>query len=168
MKTQKRLITSSLFVVSAILVTACVGARQGTLDEISAAVGGKQVFNEAFLDYPGPSEQWAGPARFILHVTAKDKDADVQIPAQWHPVTTVTHRTLASTMTGDQARAKLTELAAAMTEDNSVYAGCSYPIRVRLVRPDGSVLDKEGCREQSKWSKTASETVDYFITNGLK
>jgi hypothetical protein len=71
-------------------------------------------------------------------------------------------------MTGDQAREKLSNLATAMAEDSSTYQGCMYPIRVRLIRADGSVLDKEGCREQSKWSKTASETVDYFIANGVK
>jgi hypothetical protein len=145
----------------------CVGARQGTLDEISAAAG-NQNFTEAFIDYPGPSEQWAGPARFILHVTAKEKDVDVKVPAQWHPVFPASHRAIASQMTGEQARGKLSNLAVAMNEDTSSYAGCMYPIRVRLIRADGSVMDKEGCREQSKWSKTASETVDFFIANGLK
>jgi hypothetical protein len=158
-------------VVATLLLVAgsgCVGAHQSTFDEISNALGGGKNFTEAFIDYPGPAEQWAGPARFTLHVTTKDTQVSVVIPAQWHPVITPGHRTVASTMTGDQAREKLTDLATAMAEDSSVYQGCMYPIRVRMIRSDGSVLDKEGCREQSKWSKTASETVDYFIANGVK
>jgi hypothetical protein len=151
-----------------VIGSGCVGAHQSTFDEISNALGGSKNFTEAFIDYPGPAEQWAGPARFTLHVTTKDTQVSVVIPAQWHPVMTPGRRAVASTMTGDQAREKLSDLATAMAEDSSAYQGCMYPIRVRLIRSDGSVLDKEGCREQSKWSKTASETVDYFIANGVK
>jgi len=147
-------------------ISGCVGARNSTLDEIAGVFGGgdKAVYTEAFLDYPGPADQWAGPAHFILHVTAKDKVADVQIPAQWHPVAS-DHRAPASALTGEEARAKLSELANSMRDDSGEYRGCMYPIRVRLVRADGNVLDKMGCRDQSKWSKTASETVDFFFSH---
>jgi hypothetical protein len=147
------------------IASGCVNGRNSTLDEIAGIFGAdKAVYTEAFLDYPGPADQWAGPAHFILHVTAKDKVADVQVPAQWHPVAS-DHRAPASALTGEEARTKLSDLANAMHEDGGDYHGCMYPIRVRLIRADGNVLDKMGCRDQSKWSKTASETVDFFVSH---
>jgi hypothetical protein len=150
------------------LGTGCVGAHQGTLDEIAGALGQQEPYTEAFIDYPGPSDRWAGPARFILHVTAKDKAVDVKLPAQWHPVPSNDHRAPAAVLTGDQARDKLANLATAMQEDSSSFRGCMYPIRVRLVRADGEILDKTGCRDQSRWAKTASETVDFFVAHAGK
>lgn len=156
------------WVVSVIAVgvaSGCVNGRNSTLDEIAGVFSSdKAVYTEAFLDYPGPADQWAGPAHFILHVTAKDKVAEVQIPAQWYPVAS-DHRAPASALTGEEARAKLSDLAASMRDDSGDYHGCLYPIRVRLIRADGNVLDKMGCRDQSRWSKTASETVDFFFSH---
>jgi hypothetical protein len=157
--------TFAVILSAGVIVSGCMGAHQGTLDEIGASA--HPAYIEAFIDYPGPAEHWAAPATFILHVTTKDRQVEVKIPAQWHPVASavpVEGRAPSSVLTGDQAREKLGNLAAAMEEDKSTYRGCMYPIRVRLIRADGGVLDKAGCRGQSGWSKSASETVDFFFS----
>ncbi len=157
-----------------ILVPGCLSMQsQSTLDEMQ----GSTPFVEAFVEYPGPQAKWAGPVIFILHVVAKDAGtAQVAIaPALFGRVTPplVARRKLASTqpapkgLSGNYAREQIAQLATALQGADQSFAGCLYPIRVRLVRADGALLEKQGCRSQSGWSTTASEFVNRFILASL-
>ena len=44
------------------------------------------------------------------------------------------------------------------------FKGCLYPVRARLIRADGSVVEKQGCRSQLGWTRVASETVSLLIS----
>lgn len=152
---------------------------QTTLDAITDS-GSAEPVVEAYIEYTGPDRKWAGPSSFLLHVVAKDSGSakiavtpplfNDLIKQRKGSATTVTERTPASAakpMTGDLARTHLAELATALQGANTTYRGCLNPIRVRLVRADGSVLEKNGCRGQNGWAAIASQSVNTFITAAI-
>ena len=136
---------------------------QGTLDAISGNL--QQPFVEAFIEYPGPASKYSGPSNFILHVVAKDAgNAQVAVsPALFNK--SDHKRGLASTATtGEATRTRLSQLASALGAGDPTFHGCLYPVRVRLIRADQSLLEKVACRNSTGWSRAASEAVDYFIS----
>jgi len=52
-------------------------------------------------------------------------------------------------------------------EDNANVAttGCAFPIRMKLIRQNGGVLEKWGCRGGAAWTKTASEAASRFLAS---
>jgi hypothetical protein len=124
---------------------------------------------EAFLEYVGPPDKWAGPASFVVHVTARElSHPEVALyPSHLaHPVAP-SGRAVASAngemkLTGATARDQLAELAGLMGQEQSWY-GCLYPVRVRLIREDGSLTDKYGCRGQDGWPAAMTRILGQFI-----
>ena len=70
-------------------------------------------------------------------------------------------------MKGETARDQLAHLATSLQGAEQNFRGCLSPVRVRLVRADGALLEKQGCRGQNGWSRIASESVNSFITAAL-
>lgn len=178
---------------------------QSTLDGPSSTSSSSQSYVEAYVEYPGPQFKWAGPASYILHVTAKDaglaqitmtpelKQAeksrveshdeevtsstrapaaaapmDTSAPASVPPPTSVPSF---RNMTSDEARAQLAYMANALQGAQAPFRGCMSPVRVRMVRANGSILEKQGCRSEQGWSRAVSETVSAFVdasTNGVQ
>jgi hypothetical protein len=146
------------------------GQNQATIDAIAGtpAVAEASPVVEAYIDYRGPQERWVGAAPFTLHVTAKNSEKpEVVVPPAWSQEAgaTAEARRPAQVLTGEEARAKMAQLASALQEKDAGFAGCMYPIHVRLIRANGNVVDQQGCRGQSSWSKVASETVDFFMAS---
>lgn len=51
-------------------------------------------------------------------------------------------------------------------EDTPVAAtGCAFPVRMKLIRTNGGVLEKVGCRGSAAWTKTASEAASRFLAS---
>jgi hypothetical protein len=148
---------------------------QGPLDEIQGAVKNASPWVEGWIEYPGPKEKWAGPTTFVLHVRAKDA-AEAQIsvsPALFRPSDDVTTSARAPAsarkgLSGDAAREYLSHVAVALQGADAAFRGCLSPVRVRLLRADGTLLEKSGCRGQNGWSRSASESVNYFLTATLE
>ncbi len=161
------------------LVTACssMNSKDGGAPLGSAPGLGKaeSPFVEAFLEYVGPPQKWAGPGSFVVHIVAKDNKAPkvvlypallparpVYAPAV-HP-----SRALAGTegkspqYTTEVAREQLQELARLMAEGQN-FSACLYPIRVRLIRGDGSVMDRYGCRSREGWPAMVSRMMSDWI-----
>lgn len=159
----------------AFIVTAfsgCLGSRsQASLDEISDSLGTSSPYVEAFIEYGAPQSKWVGPTAFLLHIDAKDNTATsiAVTPAMFEkvkPSATMGERVPASVsqagMTTNVARDHLTELAKNMEEGGTPYSGCLNPIRVRLIRQDGTLTEKQGCRGFG-WARSASEKVNIFL-----
>jgi hypothetical protein len=175
-------------------LSSCVQGRS-TLEAIQQSMG-KAPFVEAYVEYPGPENRWAGPATFRLHLTAKDLATPASItvsPALWRP-----HRSLASnalpgpapaasevtrvsdmshlpTASGsisvEMARDELFRLGSALEGvDGNVpgLAGCLSPVHVRLTRSDGSVTEKRGCRSQAGWQRAVGESVNHWLSAWLQ
>jgi hypothetical protein len=153
------------YVVMGYAVTGCMtGEDKATLDAIAG--NSSQPYVEAFVEYRGPQARWAAPATWTVHVVAKEGEKpQVTVPPAWRneEATTTARRPASQLITGEEARVKIGELASAIGDSKSGFTGCLYPIHARLIRGDGNVLDKEGCRGQSSWDKAASEWVDYFM-----
>src|SRR4051812_39397522 len=55
------------------LAASCVGMHgQSTLDAIQGSIAEAKPIVEAYIEYPGPQERWAGPATVAIHVIARD------------------------------------------------------------------------------------------------
>jgi hypothetical protein len=61
------------------------------------------------------------------------------------------------------ARDQVARLAEAIRDDDSPFSGCLNPVRVRLIRTDGILLERQGCRGQEGWPKVASEVASHFL-----
>lgn len=156
------------------LASGCLSMQSPTtIDNIQqAATTGSQPYVEAYVEYRGPSDKWAGPTTFLLHVVAKDAGvARVSItpalfgaPAKDAPNTA--GRGLASKgMAGETARDHMARLALSVQGGDIPFRGCLSPVRVRLVRADGALLEKSGCRSGEGWPRAASEAVNQFIVS---
>jgi hypothetical protein len=179
-----------------------------TLEGPKGPNNSSQPYVEAYVEYPGPQSKWAGPASYILHVTAKDAGLaqitmtpelmEVERPkADRHDdeVTSTTRAPAASAamdpaasasvappasvtpgpafrnMTSDEARAQLAYMANALQGAQAPFRGCMSPVRVRMVRSNGGILEKQGCRSELGWSRAVSETVSTFVDasiNGMQ
>ena len=154
----------------------CVNMQnQPALEALQGSLG--QAYVESFIQYAGPQERWAGPSQLIVHVLAKEAgNAQISVtPSTFEqaiepdkpetPGPTVQKRSIASAngITSEQAREQLAHLATEMQGADEKFSGCLYPVRVRLIRADGGLLEKQGCRGQQGWAKAASETTSYFL-----
>lgn len=186
-------------VSAALLVTSSCSSIQ---DEIqgrapASAAATAESFVEAFIEYAGPSERWAGPEPLMVQFSARDGDQAYSLVSQptWkspavhiqagagrapaskqgveHDNSAVvtghdpvaqqviegegTHR---KSWSADELRVRLAQLAESVEESKIEYpGGCLYPVRIRLLRADGGVVEKAGCRSSRGWVKDASALV---------
>lgn len=170
----RKLSQAFVLAASAWMLSGCLSMQsQTTVDNVTGALPSKP-FVEAFVEYRGPADRWAGPTSFLLHVVAKDTGpAQITVVPSLFGAPAETERKLASEttkpaattgMTGEVAREQMGKLAAALQGVETPFRGCLSPVRVRLVRADGSLVEKTGCRAIDGWSKAASEAVAQFIT----
>jgi hypothetical protein len=155
-----------------------------------AEFAGKKAIVEGVIEYSGPSAQWAGPRTLTLHVTAREGE-QTQIQAtpdlNWSvggessvvwledagrkPAGALAFGTAGATPAGkypvDFAREQLTQLAKELedAEDSETgrFTQCLYPVRVRLTRTDGTLLEKNGCRGAGGWEQKASEYASQVL-----
>ncbi len=158
--------------------TGCMGLHQGSaIDGTPAAQQSTaKPYVEAYFEYPGPQEKWAGPPSFILHVVARGGDTaatEISVTPELYgkrdpnnnPTMAAERRPASQTLTSQATRDYLGTLAVNMQGGGIAdFSGCLYPVRVRLVRSDGALLEKQGCRSQAGWSRSASDAVSYFVT----
>ncbi len=130
---------------------------------------------EAYLEYTGPAARWAGPNTFVVHVVAKDLSvAEISIRPDLFGSLQAgqeAKRGLANYQPSEAtpvARAHLSELAKAMEDSNDSFFACLYPVRVRLLRADGSVFERNGCRSREGWASVASKTLSQFLVLATK
>lgn len=141
-------------------------------------LGGLQPVVEAYIEYPGPQPKWGGPASFIVHVLARDSrktqvtitpsllnmpearklDGNVTVNSR-QPAST---DGLAAEAVHQGVRDKLHQLAEAIQEKTPEFRGCLYPVRLKLIRADGSLVEALGCRSQSGWPLAVSAAASYF------
>ena len=132
--------TASRFALALSMATiaSCAGTSS-TMEGINSAMEGGPVV-EAFIEYAGPSERWAGPASFVLHVVARESDTSPAEITAAPAVSTVTRKPASGhAMTVAQARGMLSYVIEQMLPDEQVFQGCLSPVRVRMVHEDGSL-----------------------------
>jgi len=190
---KKRILGTVSFAVLGLAISSCTSlSNHPALDAVRSmngaqnpAISGKS-FVEAYIEYRGPQEKWAGPVTFLLHVVAKEgdlarvtftpafsKDSASESAPATAPIhenaPTVNGRKPASALTlhhalsAEVARTQINQLAAAIQSGDVEFSGCLSPVRVRLLRADGAVVEKQGCRSSDGWPKAASEAVGHFM-----
>ena len=150
---------SALLAVLAI-TQGCVGNnRHNTL----GGLANEPAIVEAFIEYSGPGDRWAGPVSVLIHVSAKEGE---KVAVQVSPSelikqvesVDVNGRGLASEkVTTAVMRDRLAGLAETIEHSNENFRVCLTPVRVRMVRIDGAVKEWQGCRASTGWPKAVSE-----------
>lgn len=161
-----------LVILSAVFgVSGCMSMQnQGAISALEDLAGGRP-YVEAYVEYRAPSEHWAAASALMVHVVAKDEAlAEVTFTPDWFTPMVApaefSNRSPASAgskLSSEVARDGLIRLAAAMQEDDASFKGCLYPVRARLIRDDGAILEKNGCRSDHGWTKTASALVSDWV-----
>jgi hypothetical protein len=155
-------------------LSSCLSMQnQTTLDQIQGEAG-KQPFVEAYVEFIGPQAKWAGPATLTVHVNARG-DGKTLAKIDVNPMLfkkrqhsgppEVRNRVLASShaISAESARDSLGVLASVIQSSDPEFQGCLYPLRVRMIRADGSLLEKQGCRATVGWPRLVSKKVDEWI-----
>lgn len=161
---------SSIKIKSKILLTGlaftlagCMsGQNHPALDEaVHQATSAQSPIVEAYVEYAGPDEKWIGPSPVLLHVEAKDPaQAKFEVAGRAFKMPTPTQGGRLST---ELTRDELLEFSVALEKQSGEFQGCLYPIRVRLIRASGAVIEKQGCRGQKGFSKLVSKRVNDWL-----
>lgn len=124
-------------------------------------------FTEAFLEYPGPHERWAGPQNFILHVQTKNPGNPRLTLTPQLQGGQIGRQGIALGLSTEAVREELARLKTALQQKDQPYYGCLSPVRVKLIRLDGVLVERQGCRGQEGWPRVASEVVSHFLESSL-
>jgi hypothetical protein len=168
-------------------MTALAGCAGAARNKTAAASGAAPVSTaqapapvvEAFLEFVGPPDRWAGPPTMMIHLTAKDPEfAELAVtPAISGPGARMDlRRTQRASSSGPArigatlARESLAELTMAVQAESELatFSGCLFPVRVKLVRADGSVTERSGCRTLTGWPVALSLTTSRVLTASLR
>lgn len=139
-----------------------------------------QPFVEAYLEYVGPPERWAGPPSLLLHVTTQESpfaqvyfnrtQFQTEVASSSAAAAELKSIRTPSSQAGQSggmainvARDQLADLAQAIQAPDPTFYGCLFPVRARLIRADGSVLERQGCRGYGAWPTSMSRAVSGFI-----
>jgi hypothetical protein len=162
MKPQPFMGPMGILLVFSIVFSGCMsGQNHPVLEEaLNQATKGQAPLVEAFIEYGGPDEKWIGPTPFLLRVEAKGvAEAKIEVTNKAFKVPIPLKPVRLST---ELTRDELLEFSLAL--ENQVHVeGCLYPIRIRLVRASGVVVEKQGCRGQKEFSKHVSKRVNDWM-----
>jgi hypothetical protein len=158
------------FALGLLLAPACVSTNNDDLTSpVAPSDHSGAPFTEAYIEYPGPNDKWSGPQNFVVHIqTRGTTSAQITIvPKQQNAPTQ--GGTQAGTDTDAQivpiemVRDQLARLSAAIQEKENTFRPCLYPVRVNLIRSDGALVERQGCRGNEGWPRVASEVVNHLM-----
>jgi len=150
--------------------------QQSTIDEMQGHLMADDAFYpfvEAAIEYTGPQARWAGPVSFMIKIEAYDAGpARIAVtPNLFRDVLEnpeILGRAPASRgIPGERARTRFGEIAAALQGAPQSFRGCLSPVKIRLVRADGALLEKKGCRGHTGWPRVVSEAVNDFVSAAI-
>ena len=178
------------FAISFLALSACssLNDESGALSALSEFAA-KQSVVEATIEFSGPAPQWVGPQTLTLEVNTRDTETpQIEITPDFHwkekrssEVIWLDHQrapagvlslnalpkaNLKLNYSSELAREQLNQLAQVMEKEDSKdaqFTQCLYPVRARLIRSDGGVVEKNGCRGMGKWEQNASDYASYLI-----
>ncbi len=162
--------------------------NQSSLGNGESAGPSQSPFVEALIEYPGPEQRWLGAKTFVVSVRAKDSgpaqiavipgfradpslDSPAGEPTQIDGTTSGRGPAAAlglspvptKKMSAEEARQILSHLHIALQGNATPFQGCMYPLRVKMIRADGGIFEKIGCRSETGWSRVVSETSNMFM-----
>ena len=152
-------------------MSGCLGSGSDTENDPIFSDGKSLPFTDAYIVYPGPNEKWVGPDTFTVHLsTIGPVDAHVTISSRIlksremgrHSIRSSSHN-----LSIEAAREEIARLFASLKEHETVFHGCLSPVRVKLIRSDGALVERQACRGQSGWPKVASEVVNHLIESSV-
>ena len=168
-----RKISRQGFAILAVLssaLSACSGLQNpSSLDMFGAAAKSVSPIVEAYFEFGGPEARWAGPTSWSLRVEAREGEFAkvVSQPEVRGKVSGELHGSgrapaEAAGIPLETAREALGDLATQIQTDAQTFAGCLSPVRARLIRQDGSVVEKYGCRSHTGWPQAVSKVMADF------
>jgi hypothetical protein len=155
-----------------LILTGCFGSSNSTTVGDNAVAGdSSQPFTDAFIEYSGPHEKWAGPQTFTVHISTKG-EGKAKVFISTSVFKTGSHvnkeiRSVSTDLTVQAAREQFARLYTVLQAKDTPVQGCLSPVKVRLVRADGVLVTRQGCRGQTGWPRVASEITNHMIESSL-
>lgn len=154
-----------------ILIAASVsGCSSGKPAATATKAAQESPFVEATIEYIGPPRKWAGYETLSIHLSASGAQnaqvtvvPDLMLAQQRMPASLVSPQATSAHVSPDLLRTQLAELGKAVQQPEPEFSECMYPVRVRLVRADGTVLQKEGCRSPKGWPALVSQSASRWM-----
>ena len=146
--------------LSASVLSACLGTEPSVKNAVQEKPHSSPVV-EAYVEYPGPDKKWVGPKDFIIHIDTTHeggKDGNSEI------IITKDERSVRKGPAIEKTREMLKDLESSVQGGATLAPiGCLSPVRVRLIRADGGITQRQSCRGQAGWPLLASQLTDLFF-----
>jgi hypothetical protein len=154
----------------ALVLSGCFGSTDERSEDSANPLSDDPTlpFIEATIEYPGPHEKWAGPQNFSIKVvnwSAGGAKVTIHPPLSKNVSHKMKHakQSEASGLSTEAARADFARLHTALQSDESGVHGCLSPIKVKLLRADGALVERQACRTQPGWPRVAHEIANHWI-----
>ncbi len=135
-------------------------AVTATVEPTVAAEPANSPIVEGVIEFVGPDAKWAGPASMLLKLSAKPGQAG-EAGALVSLTPTLVPTGVNATL--DKVKERLIELERVSSGPQQEIAGCASPVKLRLVRLNGQVIDRVTCRGATPLALAASQTMAYFL-----
>ena len=146
--------------LSASVLSACLGTEPSVKNTVQEKPHSSPVV-EAYVEYPGPDRKWVGPKDFIIHIDTTHeggKGGNSEI------IITKDERSVRTGPAIEKTREMLKDLESSVQGGATLAPiGCLSPVRVRLIRADGGITQRQSCRGQAGWPLLASQLTDLFF-----
>lgn len=162
-----------------LLIFSCTSSKDHPMEELlsEAALSGAEgplSWVEAFIEFSGPEDRWAGPPSLVFRIEAPkggelalvQTNFDIPLAPKLVPAD---GRALAKAdepkLMANQVRIDLAAFARMIEQAplDEKAGACLYPLRARVMRADGAILEKTGCRGNGGWTRTAGFLVDHYL-----
>lgn len=166
MKSKLKLTIAYLSCLSlAMISSGCFGSSKGgTLLDGRLNDESAPPYTEVLIEYPGPSQKWAGPPSVYGHLTSQaGKPAKLVMSHLGAEQSELT-----SAFKPETAKEQIEHLRYSAQNEVTPSASCSSPVKVRLVRADGAVISKNACRGQVGWPRVASEITANWMSTAFQ
>lgn len=180
-----RTIRALVLLTAAASLPACfaIPTKKEVARATPAAAMAESPIVEAYMEYVGPPERWAGPQTLVVHLTAKDPEfaqltVNPPIAEAGALLAPLSNSSLAgprrplldgaNRLSYGVAKDNLSFLASSVKESpDPQFTGCLYPLRLKLVRSNGAVIERNGCRSLQGWPVVFSDVTSRVLTASM-
>lgn len=119
---------------------------------------GVPLFSDVVIEYPSAGLKWGAGLPLSFHLATRENGTAEASLILGDP-SVVTPRTKVVKM--EPVRVSVARLFESMQKapQEPTQKGCLYPIRARLIRSDGILVERNDCRGGAEWTRIASLLV---------
>lgn len=128
---------------------------------VPTASDGTPLFTNLYIEFPAPSARWAAGDGKTLQLTTREANrAELAIVRGDFDRAPASVQEVDADFAREQVKKLYEQLVQANDGPNA--RACPLPVRVRLIRGDGVLLERQDCRGGAEWVRAASRMIAEF------